>query len=71
MRYNLTRFEFKTFTFSAGSKFLSIDNADLCPIPKRLSFTMVKNTDFISSLDSNAYRFKHYDIIDFSLCVNG
>jgi hypothetical protein len=33
-RYNLTRVELKTFTFSAGSESLSIDNAVLGPIPK-------------------------------------
>ena len=46
-RYNLTRVELKIFTFSARSKSLSIDNAVLGPILKRLLFTMVKNTDFI------------------------
>ena len=45
-RYNMTRVELKTFTFSAGSKSLSIDNAVLGPVPKRLLFTMVKNADF-------------------------
>jgi len=63
--YNLTRVELKTFTFSAGSKSLSIDNAVLDPTVKRLLFTMVKNTDFISSLDSNTYKFQHYDICIF------
>ena len=52
-RYNLTRVELKTFTFAAGSKSLSIDNGILGPIPKPLLFTMVKNTDFNCSLDSN------------------
>jgi hypothetical protein len=32
---------------------------------------MVKNTDFIGSLDINPYKFRHYDISDFSLIVNG
>ena len=32
-RYNMTRVELKTFTFSAGSKSLSIENAVLCPVP--------------------------------------
>jgi len=32
---------------------------------------MVKNTDFIGSLDSNLYRFQHFDIRDISLFVNG
>jgi len=70
-RYNMTRDELKTFTFSAGSKSLSIDNAVLGPIPKRLLFTMVKNADFIGTMDSNPYKFQHYDISDFSLFVNG
>ena len=70
-RYNLTKVELKTFTFAAGSKSLSIDNAVLGPIPKRLLFTMVKNSDFNGSLDSNPYKFQHYDISDFSLFVNG
>jgi len=68
--YNLTRVELKTFIFAAGSKSLSIDNAVLGPIPKRLLFTIVKNTDFNVSLDSNPYKFQHYDISDFSLFVN-
>ena len=69
--YNLTRVEVKTFSFMAGSKSLSIDNAVLGPIPKRLLFIMVMNTEFIGSLDSNPYKFQHYDISDFSLFVNG
>jgi len=69
--YNLTRVELKTFPFFAGSKSLSIDNAVLGPTPKRFLFTIFKNTDFIESLESNPYRFQHYDISDFSLFVNG
>jgi len=45
-RYNFTRVELKTFTFASGSRSLSIDNAVLGILPKRLIFTMVKNTDF-------------------------
>jgi len=56
-RYNQTRVELKTFTFAAGSKSLYIDNAVLGHVPKRLQFTVVKNTDFNSSLDSNPYKF--------------
>jgi hypothetical protein len=70
-RYNLTRFELKTFTLSLWSKTLSIDNAVIDHLPKRVLFTMVKNTDFTVSLDSNHYKFRHYDISDFSLLVNG
>ena len=66
-RYNMTRVELKTFTFSAGSKPLSIDNAVLVRVPERLLFTMVKNADFIGTIDTNPYKFRHYDISDFSL----
>jgi len=40
-RYNFTRVELKTFTFSSGSKSLSIGNAVLVTIPKRVIFTML------------------------------
>jgi len=65
------RVKLKMFTLAAGSKSLSMDNAVLGPVPKRLQFTMVKNTDFNSSLDSNPYKFQHYDFSDISLFVNG
>ena len=32
---------------------------------------MVKNADFIGTIDTNPYIFRHYDISDFSLFVNG
>jgi len=67
----MTRVELKTFTFSAGSKSLSIDNAVLGPVPKRLLFTIIKYADFISTMDRNPYKFQHYDDSDFSLFVNG
>jgi len=70
-RYNLTRVELKTFTFSSGAQSLSIDNAVLGPVPKRLLFTMVKNTDFLGSLNTNPFYFRHYDLRSFTLNVNG
>jgi hypothetical protein len=45
-RYNITRVELKTFTFSSWSQTLSIEIAVIGTIPKRLLFTMVKNMDF-------------------------
>jgi len=70
-RYNMTRSELKTFTFSAGSKSLSIDNAVLGPVPKLLLFTMGKNAYFIGTMDTNPFKFQHYDINDCSLVSNG
>lgn len=70
-RYNLTRVELKTFTYSSGSKSLSIDNAVLGQMPKRVLFTMVKNTDMVGSITSNPFMFRHYDLNYFVMYVNG
>jgi len=70
-RYNLTRVELKTYTFSSGSQSLSIDNAVLGPLPKRLLFTMVKNCDFLGSVTTNPYNFRHFVLSSFALNVNG
>jgi len=70
-RYNMTRVDIKTFTFSAGFKSRSIDNAVLGPLRKRLLFTMIMNTDFNGSVDTNTYNFRHYNISDISLYVYG
>ena len=64
-RYNM-RVEIKTFTFSAGSKSFTIDNAVLGSVTKRTLFAMVKNVDFIGTLHTNPYKFQLYDIRYFS-----
>jgi len=53
----MTRVELNTFTYSAGPKSLSIDNAVPGQLPKRLLFTIIKNKDFLGSLDINLYYF--------------
>jgi len=40
-------------------------------LPKRLIFTIVKNTDFLGSRNSNPYNFRHYDMTSFTMYVNG
>ena len=57
VRYNKTRVDLKSFTFSAGSKILSIDNAVLGPIPKRLLFNIIMNANFTGLLDSTSTNF--------------
>jgi hypothetical protein len=51
----LTRFELKSFTFYSGSQSLSIDNAVLGPILKCLLFTIIKNKEFLGSLDTKPF----------------
>jgi hypothetical protein len=70
-RYNLTRVELKTFTFAPALKSLSIDNLVLGPIPKRILFTMIKNTDILGSMATNPFNVRHYDLDSFALYVNG
>ncbi len=68
-KYNLNRVELKTCTFASGSQSLSIYNAILGPIPKRL-FAMIDNKHFLGSADTNPFKFPH-DMDSFSLYFNG
>ena len=70
-RYNMTSVKLKTFTYSAGPKSLSMDNAVLRQLPKRLLFTMLKNNDFLGSLETNTYYFQHFNLSRFTLFYNG
>jgi len=70
-RYNLASVEVKFFMFSTGAQSLSIDNAVMGTIPKRLLFTMKKNTEFLGSMTTKPYYFLHYDLNSFALNVNG
>jgi hypothetical protein len=70
-KYHLTSVDVKTFTFAAGSHSLSIDNEVLGPLPKQLLFTLVKNEDYLGTLNTNPYHFRHYGIQEFELYVNG
>jgi hypothetical protein len=70
-KYNLSRVEIKTFTFANGSQSLFIDIAVFGILPKRLLFTLVKNKYFLGSIDTNPFKFRHYDIRHFALYVNG
>jgi len=69
--YNMTRVELKTFTFSSGPQSFSIDQAVIGRIPKRLLFTMIANTDFLGTINTNAYNFQHFGLRTFVMYVNG
>ena len=40
-------------------------------LPKRLLFTMVKNTDFLGTAGSNPFKFRHYDLEHYAMYVGG
>ena len=52
-------------------KSLSIDNAVLGPIPKRLLFVLLDHTVFLGSLTKNPFRFHNFDMNYFNLYING
>ena len=70
-RCKMTRVELMSFKFSSGSESLSIDNAVLCHITKRLLYTTVKNKDFLYFIDTKPYISCHYDLQNFALYING
>jgi hypothetical protein len=49
----MTRVALKTYTFGAGSKSVSTQKAVSELLPKSLLFTMLRNTDFTGSSDTN------------------
>jgi len=71
VRYNITRIELKSFTFAEGTHSLSMDNEVLGRLPKRLITTMDKNTDFLGSMSSNPFNFRHYDLTYFAMYITG
>ena len=68
--YNMTGVELKAFTYSAGPQSLSINNAVLGQLLERLLFTMIKNKQFLCSLDTNPYHFQHFNVSRFTLFYN-
>jgi hypothetical protein len=70
-RYNITRVELKTSTFASGTQSLSIDNAIIGQLPNRILITMVNNKDFLGSVTSNPYNFRHYKLSNFAMYLNG
>ena len=64
-KYNVKRVELKTFTYASGSQSLSIDNAILGPIPKRLLFAMIDNKHFLGSTNTNPFKYNHYGMDSF------
>jgi hypothetical protein len=69
--YPGTHTQIKIFTGSAGAQQVSIDNAFLGPIPERILIALVKNTAFVSSAATNPFHFRHFDMTNLVLYVNG
>ena len=57
--YPATNTQIKSFNASSGAQQVSIDNAFLGPIPKRIPVALVKNTSFVGSASTNPFNFQH------------
>lgn len=71
VRLKFTRAELRARTFLKGTKSLMQDNAIIGRTPKRIFFTVIKESDFIGSKDSNPFHSRRYKITYFSMNVYG
>jgi hypothetical protein len=69
--YPITHTQIKTFTVGSGVQHISLNNAFTGPVPERLLVALVKNSSFVGSVSSNPFEFKHYNMTQFVLYVNG
>lgn len=69
--YPYKRVEVKSFTVSARSNIISLENVVLGQIPTRLVFGMVDTDAFVGRKSKNPFNFKNNNISSFVLFVNG
>lgn len=61
----------RQYTLNSGQYSLSIDNVVIGHIPNLLIFAMCPNDSYSGSREKNPYFFKHYDLQQFCLFVDG
>lgn len=61
----------RQYTLNAGQFSLSIDNVVIGQIPNLLIFTIVPNNAYSGNRTKNPFNFKHYDLQQFCLYVDG
>lgn len=69
--YPYKRVEVKAYTVPSGSLSLSLDNVVIGQLPNLLLFAMVDNDAYTGSRVLNPFNFKHNNIIQYHLLVNG
>jgi len=69
--YPVTHSQIKRFTASSGTQQVSIDNEFHGPFPKRILIAFVKNTVFVASASMNSFHFRHYEMTNLVLFLNG
>jgi hypothetical protein len=70
-KYPVTRIEMRYFTKAAGSASLSETNLCQGEIPKRIVIGLVESTAKNGALNKNPFNFKHFNVTNVKLTVNG
>ena len=70
-QYAITRTTPKVFTVQRGQQSQHIDNAFLGEIPKRIAVCMMDNDSYNGNNKKNPFNFKHYDLTQIGISVNG
>ncbi|XP_066933772.1 uncharacterized protein F54H12.2-like [Clytia hemisphaerica] len=69
--YPIDRINLKTHSIAAGLTSLNWDNLILGQLPKRLFLAMIDNDAYTGNLKKNPFNFKHFDVREISVYVNG
>ena len=70
-QYAITRTTPKVFTVPRGQQSQHIDNAFLGEIPKCIAVCMMDNDSYNGNYNKNPFNFKHYDLTQIGISVNG
>ena len=70
-QYAITRTTLKVFTVQRGQQSQHIDNAFLGEILKRISVCMMHNDSYNGNYKKNPFNFKHYNLTQIGILVNG
>ena len=70
-QYAITRTTPEVFTVPRGQQSQHIDNAFLGEIPKHIAVCMMDNDSYNGNYKKNPLNFKHYNLIQMGISVNG
>ena len=70
-QYAITRTTPKVFTLIRGQQSHHIDNAFIGEIPKRIAVCMMDNDSYNGNYKKNLFNFKHYNLTQIGISVNG
>jgi hypothetical protein len=69
--YTYTRCETKSYSIPKGTHSFNLDNVFQLSRPSRLVFGLVSSEAFNGQYSKNPFEFKHYDVTDVAVVVNG